>query len=53
MEQIPEVMLEKVTRANNGRADALARVAKELGEINEQEVHVTVRNRRPLALSFT
>ena len=28
-------------------------MAKELGEINEKEVHVTIRNRRPLALSFT
>jgi hypothetical protein len=32
MKKIPYVSIEKVTRAINGEADALAKLAKELGE---------------------
>ena len=53
IDQIPEVILEKATRAENGRADALARVAKELGSLRESKVHITIRNRKPLSLSFS
>jgi hypothetical protein len=44
------VSIEKVTRAVNGEADALAKLAKELGEPTEPEIHIIVRNRRPLSL---
>jgi hypothetical protein len=44
------VSIKKVTRAVNGEADALAKLAKELGEPTEPEIHITVRNRRSLSL---
>jgi ribonuclease HI len=50
IKKIPYVSIEKVTRAVNGEADALAKLAKELGEPTELEIHITVRNRRPLSL---
>jgi ribonuclease HI len=50
IKKIPYVSIEKVTRAVNGEADALAKLAKELGEPTEPEIHITVRNRRPLSL---
>jgi ribonuclease HI len=53
MKKIPYVSIEKVTRAVNGEADALAKLAKELGEPTEPEIHITVRNRRPLSLCQT
>ena len=52
MKGIPEIIYEKVSRATNGKADALARVAKELCEPEDTEVHITVRNRRPLFPHF-
>jgi Integrase zinc binding domain len=53
MKKIPYVSIEKVTRAVNGEADALAKLAKELGEPTEPEIHITVYNRRPLSLCQT
>lgn len=53
MKEIPEVTYEKISRAANGKADALARVAKELCEPDDTEVHITVRNRRPLFSYFS
>jgi Reverse transcriptase-like len=53
MKKIPYVSIEKVTRAVNGEADALAKLAKELGEPTEPEIHIIVRNRRPLSLCQT
>jgi ribonuclease HI len=53
MKKIPYVFIEKVTRAVNGEADALAKLAKELGEPTEPEIHIIVRNRRPLSLCQT
>jgi Reverse transcriptase-like len=50
IKKIPYVSIEKVTRAVNGEADALAKLAKELGEPTEPKIHITVRNRRPLSL---
>jgi ribonuclease HI len=53
VERIPEVIFNKITRATNGRADALAKVAKELSEPDEHEIYITIRSRRPLSLCFT
>jgi ribonuclease HI len=53
MKKILYVSIEKVTRAVNGEADALAKLAKELGEPTEPEIHITVHNRRPLSLYRT
>jgi hypothetical protein len=53
MKKIPYVSIEKVTRAVNGEADALAKLAKELGEPTEPEIHIIVHNRRPLSLCQT
>jgi ribonuclease HI len=53
MKKIPYVSIEKVTRAVNGEADALAKLVKELGESTEPEINITVRNRRPLSLCRT
>jgi hypothetical protein len=50
MKKIPYVSIEKVTRAVNGEADALAKLAKELGEPTEPGIHIIVRNRRSLSL---
>jgi ribonuclease HI len=50
MKKIPYVSIEKVTRAVNDEADALAKLAKELGEPTEPKIHIIVRNRRPLSL---
>lgn len=51
--RFPNIIFEKVSRASNGKADALARVAKELSEPGEEEVHIIVRNRRCLASCFS
>jgi ribonuclease HI len=53
MKKISYVSIEKVTRAVNGEVDALAKLAKELGEPTEPKIHITVRNRRPLSLCQT
>jgi ribonuclease HI len=50
IKKISYVSIEKVTRAVNGEADALAKLAKELGEPTEPKIHITIRNRRPLSL---
>jgi ribonuclease HI len=50
MKKILYVSIEKVTRAVNGEADALAKLAKELSEPTEPKIHITVRNKRPLSL---
>jgi hypothetical protein len=52
MKKIPYVSIEKVTRVVNGEADALTKLAKELGEPIEPEIHTIVRNRRPLSLCW-
>jgi hypothetical protein len=53
MKKISYVSIEKVARAVNGKVDALAKLTKELGEPTEPEIHITVRNRRPLSLCQT
>jgi Integrase zinc binding domain len=53
MKKILYVSIEKVTRAVNGEADVLAKLAKELGEATEPEIHIIVRNRRTLSLCQT
>jgi hypothetical protein len=53
MKKISYVSIEKVTRAVNGKADALAKLAKELGEPTEPEIYIIVCNRRPLSLCRT
>lgn len=50
--EIPEITYEKISRATNGKADALARLAKELCDPEDTEVHVTIINRRPLVPYF-
>ena len=40
------ITFEKVSRASNGKADALARVAKELAGPDDEDVHITVKSRR-------
>jgi hypothetical protein len=52
MKKISYVSIEKITRAVNGEADALAKLAKELGELTELEIYIIVCNRRPLSLCF-
>jgi ribonuclease HI len=52
MKKIMYVSIEKVMRAINGEADALAKLTKELGEPTEPEIHITVRNRRPQWAGF-
>ncbi|XP_020084900.1 uncharacterized protein LOC109707778 [Ananas comosus] len=49
MEKIPYVKIEKVSRAVNGKADALARLAKELADPTMDEVQITIRNRKILS----
>jgi ribonuclease HI len=46
MKKIPYMSIEKVTRVVNGKADALAKLAKELGEPTKPKNYITVRNRR-------
>jgi ribonuclease HI len=53
MRKILYVSIEKVTRAVNGEPNALAKLAKELGEPTEPEIHITVHNRRLLSLCQT
>jgi Integrase zinc binding domain len=53
MKKILYVSIEKVTRAVNGEANALAKLAKELGEPTKPEIHIIIRNRRPLSLCQT
>jgi ribonuclease HI len=45
MKKILYMSIEKVTRVVNDEADALAKLAKELGEPIEPEIHIIVRNR--------
>ena len=49
---LPQVTFEKVSRASNGRADALARVAKELSEPGLQDITIMVKNREPLTMKL-
>jgi ribonuclease HI len=53
MKKILYVSIEKVTRAVNGEPNALAKLAKELGEPTEPEIHINVHNRRLLSLCQT
>lgn len=46
LKKIPHVKFEKVPRAFNGKADALARLAKELADPNQEEIQILVRSRR-------
>ena len=50
IKMLPQVTFEKVSRASNGRADALARVAKELSEPGQQDISIVVKNREPLTI---
>ena len=50
--QIPVIHFTKITRAMNSRADALARIAKELSEPNGSEIQVVIHGRRPLSNSI-
>jgi ribonuclease HI len=52
MKEISYVSIQKDMRAVNGEADALAKLAKELGEPTEPEIHIIVHNRRPLSLCW-
>jgi ribonuclease HI len=49
MKFLPSVTFARVSRALNGKADALARVAKELSEGGEGDITITIENRKPLA----
>ncbi|XP_078153726.1 uncharacterized protein LOC144548890, partial [Carex rostrata] len=49
MQEIPDITYGKITRASNGKADALARIAKELCEPEDDEIHISIKNKRPLA----
>lgn len=53
--KFPSIMFEKVGFKGEliRKADALARVAKELSEPNGDDVHIVVRNRRCLASCFS
>ena len=49
MKQIPNVKLERISRSVNGKADSLAKLAKELADPDQEEIQVTIRNRRVLS----
>ena len=49
LEQIPDVILSRVPRSDNGRADALAKLAKEMAVPQDQTVTVTVQSRLVLS----
>ncbi|KAJ0963333.1 hypothetical protein J5N97_028455 [Dioscorea zingiberensis] len=49
MKKIPQVQLKRVLRSENGEADSLAKVAKELANPDYEEIHITIRNRRPIS----
>ena len=49
MKQIPDVKLERISRSVNGKADSLAKLAKELADPDQEEIQVTIRNRRVLS----
>ncbi|KAJ0969282.1 hypothetical protein J5N97_022159 [Dioscorea zingiberensis] len=49
MKKIPQVQLRRVLRSENGEADSLAKVAKELANPDYEEIHITIRNRRPIS----
>nr|CAD1839650.1 unnamed protein product [Ananas comosus var. bracteatus] len=49
MKEMLSVTLERVSRTVNGKADALARLAKELADPDLDEVHVTIKNRKILS----
>ena len=44
--RIPNYRFERISRACNNKADALARLAKELADPNRDETHITIKNRR-------
>jgi hypothetical protein len=50
MKKISYVFIEKDTRVVNYEADALAKLAKELGESTKLEIHITIHNKRSLSL---
>ncbi|KAJ3688919.1 hypothetical protein LUZ61_018083 [Rhynchospora tenuis] len=49
MAKFTKITLEKVSRAYNGMADALARVATQLSKPDDEEIQIMIRNRRSLA----
>ncbi|KAJ0962342.1 hypothetical protein J5N97_030170 [Dioscorea zingiberensis] len=49
MKKIPQIQLRRVLRSENREADSLAKVAKELTNPNYEEIHITIRNRRPIS----
>lgn len=49
---MPKVQFHKINKSLNGKADALAKLAKELAEPNLSEIQVTIRNRRILTPVF-
>lgn len=53
IDEIPEILFKKISRATNGKADALARVAKELSEPGNENLQITIKNRWPLSSCFT
>ena len=46
MKQVPDIKLERVSRSINGKVDSLANFVKELADPNQEEIQVTIRNRR-------
>ncbi|XP_039138784.1 uncharacterized protein LOC120276118 [Dioscorea cayenensis subsp. rotundata] len=52
LKQIPDVKLERVSKSINGKADSLAKLAKELADPDQEEIQVTIPNRRVLSSCF-
>ncbi|PKU62532.1 hypothetical protein MA16_Dca028525 [Dendrobium catenatum] len=48
LRQIPEVTLTRITRSENGKADALAKLAKELANPHKDPILITIQNRHAL-----
>ena len=51
MNKIPNYRFERIPRACNGKADALARLAKELAGPNQDETQIIIRNQRIISPS--
>ena len=52
MKQIPDDKLERISRSVNGKADSIAKLAKDLAHSDQEEIQVTIRNRRVLSSCF-
>ncbi|XP_039130895.1 uncharacterized protein LOC120267296 [Dioscorea cayenensis subsp. rotundata] len=52
LKKILDVRMEKVSRSVNIKTDSLAKLAKELADLDQEEIQVTIRNKRVLSSCF-